>query len=224
MPIINRLFKLILLLIVITAPMSTQAHPHSWVDMHTTVQGENQQITGLRMSWTFDAMTTAYMLDGEDMSEQNKQQTLDAVTQEVMENLYHEHYFTYFYNDDEPIKYKRAIDATTTQEKSRITLHFTLPLSKPLNIDSQDLRLLVFEPSYYIDMSWKQNSDIALSDQLSKICSFDLIEPNPSQQQIEHAISLPEDANPDNALGQAFSQSISINCLHNQIKSFQVKS
>jgi len=212
--IINRL----LLLLLIATPTFIQAHPHSWVEMRTTVQGTNQHITGLQMSWTFDAMTSAYMLDGEDMSEENKQHTLATLTQEVIGNLYHEHYFTYFYSVNEPIKYKRAIDAAITQDRSRITLHFTLPLSKPLQIDAQDLRLLIFEASYYMDMSWKQHSDISLSSDLSKLCSVDLIEPEPNADQIDYALSLPEDANPDNALGQIFSQTVSINCLHNQVK------
>lgn len=44
------------------------AHPHSWVEMKTYIQGRDGMITGFKMEWTFDPMTSAYMLDGEDMS------------------------------------------------------------------------------------------------------------------------------------------------------------
>lgn len=37
------------------------AHPHSWIEMKTHIEGENGMITGLSMEWSFDAMTSMYM-------------------------------------------------------------------------------------------------------------------------------------------------------------------
>ena len=89
---------------------------------------------------------------------------------------------------------------------------FELPLSKPQPITKDSLRLLIFEPSYYVDMSWKAKNDIILSPELSKVCTFDLAEPNPSPEQMLYAQSLPPDANPDNALGQLFTQTVKLHC------------
>ncbi len=44
------------------------AHPHSWIEMKTHIEGENGMITGPPMEWSFDAMTSMYMLDGEEVS------------------------------------------------------------------------------------------------------------------------------------------------------------
>ncbi len=191
---------------------SSQAHPHSWIDMKTYIQGDSQQITGFKMVWTFDAMTSAYMLDGEDMSAEHKQETLARVGQSVMHNMMNEHYFTYFYNGEEPIKYKIAKDGVLTKDRAKATLTFDLPLSKPQPLTNDSLRLLIFEPSYYVDMSWKDKSDIELSPELAKSCTLQLVEPNPTPEQMLYAQSLPADADPDNALGQLFTQTVKLNC------------
>lgn len=93
----SRCNKIGLFLALIIAP-SVQAHPHSWIDLKTYIQGKNGMITSLKMEWTFDAMTSAYMLDGKDMSAENEQSSLQEVSASVLENMLYEHYFTYFYD------------------------------------------------------------------------------------------------------------------------------
>lgn len=193
-------------------PLSTHAHPHSWIEMKTLIQGDEKHITGFRMVWTFDAMTSAYMLDGEDMSDEFKNTTLAMIRDSVMHNMMNEHYFTYFYQDKTPIKYKIAQNPHLTQDKAKLTLLFDLPLAKPQPLTQDSLRLLIFEPSYYVDMTWKQKTDVQLSGELQKNCSFTLVEPNPTTEQMLYAQSLPEDADPDHALGQLFTQTVTLQC------------
>ncbi|MEC6813802.1 DUF1007 family protein [Photobacterium toruni] len=201
-----------LLAIAALLPITSQAHPHSWINMKTYIEGNSTQITGLKMVWTFDAMTTAYMLDGEDMSNANKQQTLKDIAQSVMENMKNSHYFTYFYDNDTPIKYRIPTGGELVKPRAKATLTFELPLSKPKPITKDSLKLLIFEPSYYVDMSWNNKSDIILSPELAKTCHFTLIEPNPTPEQVTFAMSIPADADPDNQLGQVFTQTVQLYC------------
>ncbi|MEG3753584.1 DUF1007 family protein [Psychromonas arctica] len=207
-----KLLPLILIVSLLT-PVSTQAHPHSWIDMKTKIEGNESQITGFTMSWTFDSITSAYMLDGEDLSAENKAATLNKIKDSVMENINVEHYFTYFYDGETPIKYAFSNKGTLTQKGSKLTLDFYVPLSKPKAISDRPLKLAIFEPSYYVDMSWDSKNDIQLSSALSKRCSFELIPPNPSPEQVSYAMSLGVDEDPDDALGQLFTQTVFINCL-----------
>lgn len=73
-----------------------------------------------------------------------------------MHNMINEHYFTYFYNGEQPIKYKLAENGELTQNRTKLTLTFDLPLSKPQPLTKDSLKVLIFEPSYYVDMSWKK--------------------------------------------------------------------
>ncbi|WP_019615612.1 DUF1007 family protein [Psychromonas ossibalaenae] len=204
--------KVLLLCLSLFAAASVQAHPHSWVDTKTVIQGSDSHISGFHMSWSFDAMTSMYMLDGEDLSPENRAETLQKLADSVIENMYNEHYFTYFYDDEKPVKYKTAQNAQLKQDKAKLILSFDLPLSKPQPLTADSLRLLIFEPSYYIDMSWKKSADIELSEALTRSCLIDLIAPNPTAEQMSYALSLPDDADPDNELGQLFTQTVKLKC------------
>ena len=61
-------------------------------------------------------------------------------------------------------------------------------------------------------MSWNSKSDVSLSPDLEGQCSLKLVEPNPTPEQMSYAMSLSVDADPDNTLGQLFTQSIELNC------------
>ncbi|PST90781.1 DUF1007 family protein [Photobacterium jeanii] len=194
------------------SPSIALAHPHSWVDIHTQVLGDEQHITGFKMDWTFDAMTSAYMLDGEDMSAEKRDATFQSIADSVMDNLLQEHYFTYFYDNEQPIKYKVSPGGKLSQNRMKLTLSFEIPLAKPKPLPQKPLELRVFEPSYYVDLAWKSNQDITLSPELAKHCQIQVINPEPTAEQMSYAMSLPADADPDNALGQLFTQTLTIAC------------
>ena len=189
-----------------------QAHPHSWVDLKTDIVGNKTHILGFNMSWTFDAMTSAYMLDGEDLSAKNKARTLAKMTETLLENIHTERYFTHFYDGDTRIDNALAGKATLTQSKIKLTLHFYLPLLKPKVITPTPMTLLVFESGYYVDMSWESANDIQLSPELSQRCSLALILPTPTEEQSSYAMSLSADESPNYEQGKVFSQMVKITC------------
>lgn len=203
---------LLLLLAGIFYTFNVSAHPHSWVDLQTTIVGDKSHITGFNMSWTFDAMTSFYMLEGQTLSTENKEKILQNIIPALMDNLVLEHYFTYFYKGDTPISYLSSLDGILTQHKTQLKLDFHIPLAEPQKIGSTPLKLQVFESSYYVDMSWGGISNVKLSPELARHCSLQLLEPNPTPKEIGYAMSLPEDASPDIALGGIFSQSVILQC------------
>ncbi|WED23319.1 DUF1007 family protein [Vibrio sp. JC009] len=203
-----RCFLLFLLLI----PGVVSAHPHSWIDLKTSIQGTEKEITGFRMEWTFDAMTSVYMIDGADLSEANREASLQSIADEMLTNMLGDHYFTYFYNGEDPIRYKRGRNAKLSMHRGKAVFSFDLPLSQPQPLTASSIKLLIFEPSYYVDMSWKETEDVVLSGALAKSCKLELVEPNPTAEQMSYALSLPMDADPDNTLGQLFTQKVMFNC------------
>ncbi len=191
---------------------TVQAHPHSWIEMKTHIQGESGVITGFKMEWSFDAMTSVYVLDGKDTSPENEHATFQELASSMLSNMLYEHYFTYFYDDQTPIKYSIAHSEKLTRDRARLVLSFELPLSKPMPVTRESLRLLIFEPSYYVDMTWTSVNDVVLSADLARQCQLELTQPNPTAEQMSYAMALPADADPDNALGQLFTQTINIHC------------
>ena len=72
------------------------AHPHSWIEMKTEIEGDKNEITGFKMEWSFDAMTSAYMLDGYDLSPEKKAESFQEIADFVLNNMLVDHYFTFF--------------------------------------------------------------------------------------------------------------------------------
>lgn len=191
---------------------SASAHPHSWIDMTTEIQGNGQAITGFHMIWQFDPMTTAYLFDGEDMTPKHKQDTLNKLAKSILNNMLTTHYFTYFYHEKTPIKYKTGESPVLTTHGGKATFVFDLPLAKPYPLTKDPLKLLIFDPTYYVDMSWKNRSNIKLAPELAKQCQYEIVEPHPTPKQVAYASELPADADPDDTLGQLFTQSLVLTC------------
>ncbi len=209
---IGRLLQVTAMLIGALMSMNSTAHPHSWIDMKTEIQGDGKQITGFLMTWEFDAMTSAYMLDGEDLSAKNKAQTLQDLADSIMTNMTTSHYLTYFYEGGKPVKYALAKQGILVQDKIKATLQFYLPLAEPLVLSDKSLKLLIYDPSYYVDMSWPAKNSVLLSPELNQYCKLSLIEATPTSEQLAYVMSLPVDAERDNAIGELFTQSAIINC------------
>ena len=209
---LRRLLQVTIMFIGVLMSVNSYAHPHSWVDMKTEIQGDGKHITGFLMTWEFDAMTSAYMLDGEDLSVENKAQALQDLADSIMQNMTTNHYLTYFYEGDMPVKYALAENGNLEQDKIKATLSFYLPLADPLALSDNVLKLLIYDPSYYVDMSWPTKNAIQLSPALSQYCNLELIEATPSSEQLAYVMSLPVDAKRDDAIGELFTQSITIHC------------
>lgn len=194
-------------------PSNAHAHPHSWVDMTTKINGTDQAITGFSMIWEFDPMTTAYLFDGEDMSKAHRAATMQKLADNMIKNMLSTHYFTYFYqHKTTPIRYKTARNAVLTSHRGKATLTFDLPLTQPFKFTNAPLNLLIFDPTYYVDMSWKGRKNIQLAPALEQHCQYKILAPNPTPKEVAYASNLPADADPDNTLGQLFTQKLTLTC------------
>lgn len=207
----KRFFQLLAIIFMFSCA-NLSAHPHSWIEIKTEIKGDSTQISALKMQWKFDAMTSVYMLDGYDLSAQCFEQSMQEIATSVIENMASAHYFTYLYNLQKPVKYKIVTDAKLFKDKNELILEFEIILAKPLLIKNSAIKLLIFDPSYYVDLFWVKDSAISLSSQLASKCSFKLIEPQPTAKQVNQAMSLTIDADPDYTLGQIFTQKVQLMC------------
>ncbi|WP_417696955.1 DUF1007 family protein [Psychromonas sp.] len=202
----------ILFIIALLLPTLLSAHPHAWVNTNTYFETHEAHIRSLHMTWSFDADTSAYMLQGEDVSPDHLEATLQKLTKAVIANLYNEHYFTYLYDGNTPVKYKSAIHPQMVKDKDKIVLSFELPLSSPIAFAGKNFRLYIYDETYFVDMSWLNKGDVQLSEQLISACNGEIVEPKVSDAQRAYTLALAADVTPDNTLGRYFSQQYKLNC------------
>lgn len=201
-----------LMALFISSSFHVHAHPHSWIELKTVIEGEDGVINGLTMEWSFDAMTSAYVLDGEDLSPERVEETYQNIAASLMDNILYEHYFTYFYNGEEPIRYSVGHSEKLERDRAKLVLSYYLPLAKPQPVTRDSLRLMIYDKTHFVDMSWRSDSHVSLSSGLERQCSLNIVEPTPTAEQMSYAMSLPEDADPDNTLGELFTQTAEIHC------------
>ncbi|WP_261836881.1 DUF1007 family protein [Vibrio ishigakensis] len=191
---------------------SSFAHPHSWVSTNSVLNVKDGKIVSISMDWSFDPMTTAYTFAGQRITPQNRKEVFHKLQGDILENLLYKHYFTYFYTKDEPIRYKQVDIGEISMIGPRMRLQFELELAEPVSLDTPDLSLFIFDPTYYIDMSWDKRAEVSFSDNYQGNCHIKVIEPKPTSEQIAYAMSLAVDSDPDDELGKLFTQKAVIDC------------
>ena len=164
---IRRLIAIIAALAGFVAATNTaSAHPHVWVTIRSELlYAKDGAVTGIRHSWTFDDMFSAFATTG-------LQKTGDTFTREALQPLAKVNidtlkeygYFTYAKVNGRQQKgpFGAATDywAEYHPKESVLTLHFTLPFKKPIKATS--LEIDVYDPEFFIDFAFADNNPVAL--------------------------------------------------------------
>lgn len=190
------------------------AHPHSFITLKTEIVANDSQLTGLKMRWTMDEMTSADLLyDAGDARPGDE--VWKKLAAEVMANVLGQHYFTEFWHNGQKVKFlNRPTEYGMSREDHQAVLTFVLPLAQPQPLAGQKYTFSTFDPSYYVDMSYAEDGDATLPEALQKRCSLNVHTPEPSEETLNFALSLDKDDAPpeDMDLGKQFAQQVTLQC------------
>jgi len=190
------------------------AHPHSFISMKTELVADDAQISGLKMRWTMDEITSADLLyDAGDAKPGDE--IWKKLAAEVMANVLGQHYFTEFWHNGQKVKFlNRPTTYGMARDGHQAVLTFILPLAQPQPLTGQKYTFATFDPSYYVDMSYAEDRDVTLPAALQKRCSIAVHTPKPSDETLNFAIALDKDDAPpeDMELGKQFAQQVTVQC------------
>lgn len=192
--------------------LSLCAHPHAWIDVQTYVAGSGTEAYGINMVWRFDPMTSAYLMEGKPLKGEQQGQALDQIAAGLIESLKRDSFFTQVRWKQQLLNNLEASLARATLDGLDVILSFYLEFDDPLSLSGHALAIQVFDPSYFIEMTWPNDTDLQLSDALNHHCKGQVSESDPSPEQISKAWAMPADASPDLTLGAAFAQQGRIIC------------
>lgn len=207
----RRLFLTILLLLM-TAEASS--HPHSFIAMQTQLVTRDDRLTGFKMTWTMDEITSADLLydagDAKPGSEVWKK-----LAAEVMANVLGQHYFTELWQAGKRVRFLNLPqEYHLSRSGSKAVLEFILPLAEAQPLSGQRYRLLTFDPTYFVDMHYDNADALSLPASLQARCQLDLHTPRPDDSLKQYALSLDKaDAPPEERdLGRQFAQTVTLTC------------
>ena len=190
------------------------AHPHSFITLVSTVMVKNDQLTGLKMQWTMDEITSADLLydAGDAKPDSPVWKTLAA---EVMANVLGQHYFTEFWHNGQKVTFTNLPpEYGLARAGHQAVLTFVLPLAHPQPLKGQTYQFATFDPTFFVDMSYEHPGDASVPKSLAALCKISVNTPQPTEEMQTFALSLDKaDAPPeDMELGKQFAQQVTLQC------------
>lgn len=190
------------------------SHPHSFIAMQTTPVVNHERLTGLKMVWTMDEITSADLLyDAGNAAPDSP--VWKKLAAEVMANVLAQHYFTEFWHQGKAVKFDNLPPSyALARNGAQAVLTFILPLAQPQPLAGQTYTFSSFDPTYFVDMSYKDAQALSLPDTLASRCQLTLHTPEPDAALKNFALSLDKaDAPPESMdLGRQFAQKVTLSC------------
>ena len=160
-----------------TAPL--QAHPHVWATVRDAIVIKNNMITGVRHEWLFDENYSASAIESLDANGDGKldRSELEGLAKTNIDGLKEFDYFTSASIARLTILFGEPQDYWLDFDRDRLSLHFFLPLKKPIAISTPHVRISVDDPSYFIAFSFAEVDPVRFSDDAPAGCKAILARP-----------------------------------------------
>jgi ABC-type uncharacterized transport system substrate-binding protein len=199
---------------------TVDAHPHVWATVRSEIVfGPNHQITDIRHAWTFDEFYTAMAIEGLDTNKDGvySKEELQPLAKVNVESLKDFDYFTFVHlegEDDKMLPLKPPVDYWVDYEKSVLTLHFTLPLEKPVDPHGKPVEVDVYDPSFFVAFGFATEKPVTLAGADTKGCTADITLPDPETAADAKALteSFFSQLGPNSNFGSQFAQTVTVKC------------
>lgn len=155
------------------------AHPHVWVAVQSEVVfGNDGRIVGVRHSWEFDEMYSAFATQGlgKNGAPPTKEE-LAPLAKTNIESLAEFDYFTFAKQNNEKPAFKPPQDVTLeVNERKSLVMHFFLPLQFPASA-KKPFSFQVYDPTYFVSFGLEKKEPVRMS-RAPAGCSLSLVEPS----------------------------------------------
>jgi ABC-type uncharacterized transport system substrate-binding protein len=195
------------------------AHPHVWATVRSEIVfGPDQQITGIRHAWTFDEFYTAMAIQGLDADGDGVYTTeeLQPLAKVNVESLKGYDYFTFVHLSDQgkPSALKEPVGYSMAYDKSLLTLHFTLPLEKPLDPKVHAVAVDVYDPSFFVAFGFATDAPVKMTGTSVPGCAAEIQKPDAAAEADAKALSEAffSQLGSNSTFGSQFAQTAIIKC------------
>jgi ABC-type uncharacterized transport system substrate-binding protein len=196
------------------------AHPHVWATVRSEIVfGPDLQIIGIRHAWTFDEFYTAMAIQGLDADGDDvySKEELEPLAKVNVESLKEFDYFTFVHlsDDDKPLPLKGPTDYSIDYDKSLLTLHFTLPLEKPLDPRVHDVAVDVYDPSFFVAFGFATDAPVKITGTPAPGCEAEIQKSDPESEAGAKALSEAffSQLGPNSNFGSQFAQTAIVKCM-----------
>lgn len=187
----RRLAHLILAMtILVMAPVHAAfSHPHIFADAQVEVLfNERGEIAGLRQSWNFDALYSAWAVQGLDVDGDGEvtPDELQPLADDNMIGLAEYSYYTFAGEGSGHAEIARGRDARMVFDGTNLILSFTLDFAVPRPVD-RAFEIEVGDPEYYVAFTFSEQNAAELVG-APEACSLEVNGPRPIDPALEEEL------------------------------------
>ena len=192
------------------------AHPHVFVTARSEIVYQaDGRLTGVRQTWTFDDMFSAFATQGLDANGDGKlsREELQPLAQTNVDSLKDFEYFTFAKLGGKQLLFKPPVDYWLDYDDRLLTLHFFLPLSSPQTQGKKPLSVQVYDPTYYVAFEMAEKDPATVAG--APACALNVVRPQeltPAQQAAAVQLDQADFSAANQDFGAQFANRILVNC------------
>jgi len=164
-----------------------QAHPHVWISMRSyVVFNDKAEVSGIAVEWTFDDGYAQMALDGLDTNGDGvySQSELQPLTQENLKSLKDYNYFVVPRINGKVVTIGEPVDYGQIYSNGKLELHFTVPLTTPVNPHKAEFQYKVYDPEFFIALDYVEQDPVGIIGSMPQGCRLK-VKPVVSDQQLD---------------------------------------
>ena len=157
---------LALVLLFLQPVLAISAHPHVFIDCRAALILDGDKVAGFHLVWTFDEMFSQMILADYDRAGKGSFSPTEAeeIRKGAFNNLRNYHYFLAFYVDGIPDKAIAIRDFRPSIHDGRLVYEFTVPLALTVPPSGRELRVTVYDDTYYTAFDKMVPRDVSVPD------------------------------------------------------------
>jgi ABC-type uncharacterized transport system substrate-binding protein len=163
----------------VAAATPASAHPHVTVTHRATVVFEKGAIVAIDHVWFFDEFYSAMAVEGLDTNKDGtySREELAELSKTNAEGLKDFDYFTFPTQGGNALKVATPTAYWSEYKDAQLSLHFRLPLEKPVVPDASAFQFSVYDPTYFIAFDIVKKDPVKLADGAPANCKIDVAVP-----------------------------------------------
>ncbi|MCY4584378.1 MAG: DUF1007 family protein [Chloroflexi bacterium] len=171
---IVRPWALALAMLPLLAAAEARANPDVWVETTITVAFDEQRVSGLNFSWTFDDFYSTHTIQTYDLDGDGTLNPLEVrnLRAETFDPLSPADYFVHIWSGEE-IHEGLEVDRFAARiERAQLVYEFSVGLIPPLDPKAEPVSVSLFDRENFVDFSFSDSPFLLVSGEMTPGCKF----------------------------------------------------
>ncbi|MCY4407951.1 MAG: DUF1007 family protein [Rhodospirillaceae bacterium] len=171
---IVRPWALALALIPLLAAAEARANPDVWVETTLTVAFDDQRVSELEFSWTFDDFYSAHTIQTYDLDGDGTLNSLEVrnLRAETFDPLSPADYFVHVWSGEEKQQVHNVDRFAARIEQAQLVYEFSIDVTPPLDPKVEPVAVSLFDRENFVDFSFSDGHFLLVSGEMMPGCKF----------------------------------------------------